>query len=120
LGVLLHNTVVEQGFFFCGAASLVFDAVDRELAMVLVRQVKRLGKTAADPLDICAHGGQAEGESGLNGESAILPCLEAFVVGLALGVFEDLRHEEGIVGIGRLVEELGPLRMEFEGILEEF
>jgi hypothetical protein len=58
LGVLLHNVVVEKVFFFCGgAASLVFDTVDHELAMVLVRQVKRLGKTAPDPLDICPHGG---------------------------------------------------------------
>lgn len=49
-----------------------------------------------------------------------MPCLKAFVVGLALWVFEDLGLEERIVGIGCLVEELRPLRMEFEGILEEF
>jgi hypothetical protein len=97
----------------------VFDAVDGELAVVFVGQVQRLGETAADPIDICADGWEALSERGLSSEGAILSCLKALVVGFAFWVSEDLGLEEGIVGVGCLVEEPGPLRMEFEGILEE-
>jgi hypothetical protein len=88
--------------------------------MVFVRQIECLGKTAADAVDICADRGEALGEGRLNSEGTILSCLKALVIGLAFWVFEDLGFEKRIVGVGGLVEGLGPLRMEFEGILEEF
>lgn len=94
------------------------DAVDDELAMVLVREVQGLGETAANPIDVGANERQTLGKSGLCGGS-LQPGFEAFVVGLALWVFEDLGLEEYVVGVGCLVEELRALRMEFEGILEE-
>lgn len=98
----------------------MFYTVDNELAVVLVRQVECLGKTAADTVDICADRGEALGESRLNSEGTILSRFKTFVIGLAFWVFEDLGFEECIVGVGGLVEGLGPLRMEFEGVLEEF
>lgn len=98
----------------------MFDTVDDELTVVFVRQVECLGETAADPVDICADRREALGENRLRSESAILPCLEAFVVCLAFWVSENLGFEERIVGVGSLVEGLRALRMEFEGVLEEF
>lgn len=87
--------------------------------MALVGQEQGLGQTVPYAIGL---GKQVESgdKNGLNRQGAIGASLVTLVLGLALGVFEDLGFEEGVVGFGGLVKGLGALGVEFEGGLELF
>ena len=109
----------------------MFDAIDDEVSIVLMRQIVSLMEAAVGvgrhgrDIDGGDGGYRLNGREGFFGDGSISRATGAFPpierpllklapleIGLALGKFENLGTKEGVVCFGCLVEELGPLGME--------
>lgn len=87
--------------------------------MVLVGEEEGLWETGRAAVWVCTRHVKTRPETRFQRHERVLQSFCAFILGRTLGKLEYVGQEEGVVGLGCLVEELGTLGMELERILEE-